>query len=116
MKTNKSNELELKEFVEQTLAQIAQGVEAGQVRIAGEDERPSFKHSSETQKSTDVTFDLTVHASKTEGSKGQLGIFVGEALGVGVKGSESERNAITNRIQFTVPMKVYTVRSPEKYQ
>jgi len=110
-----TNELELKEFIEQTLAQIAQGVEAAQERVAGEEERPSYS-TGEMQKTADVKFDLSIHSSQTGGSKGQFGIFVGEALGVGVKGSESEENSVTNRVQFAIPVKVYTVRVPEKYQ
>lgn len=107
--------MELKDFVQQTLVQIIQGVKAAQGETGrGEDERvagainpqlsaPSVKGTvtRSGQTPTPVEFDVALSVSKEKTVKGKGGFMVAE-WGLGAEGNFAKENVAIHRIKFQV--------------
>jgi len=106
-------QVELKEFVSETLKHIFAGVEDAQkacsngtinptdIQLMG-DKVQGYLHSKYSMLKT-IDFDIAVSVSKEKETKGGLGIFVG-ALGVGTQGTLDSASSTINRIKFSVPV------------
>ncbi len=96
--------IELKEFITQTLVQIKMGIDdaiEGGVMVTnkasiGKMHYHIFKN---------VDFDISVTASEIDSAKGKIGVFLGP-IGAGVEGGEEIANTSYNRIKFTVPIDI----------
>ncbi|KKK69553.1 hypothetical protein LCGC14_2932880 [marine sediment metagenome] len=112
----KDCDMELREFVKETLVQIIKGIEDAQseTKKTGAVISPSRgKLAPDTQDKVllsksggileGVAFDVAVTASDTSEKGGGVGIFVW-AVGAGVKGKSEIPNAAVSRIQFNVPV------------
>lgn len=112
--------MELKDFVEQTLVQIVQGVRAAQASldISGANAKinpttymrggeklldNSLYRQNDLQIAQMVEFDVAVTAEEGKGTKGGIGIMVG-AIGLGAQGQSDARQTSENRIKFKVPI------------
>lgn len=106
-------QVELKEFVSETLKQIFAGIEDAQkvcpngainptdIRLMG-DKAQGYLHSNYSMLKT-IDFDIAVSVSKEKETKGRLGIFVGP-IGVGAQGTSDSASSTINRIKFSVPV------------
>lgn len=111
--------MELKDFVQQTLLQIIQGVSLAQqdtgtcgAKINPTDSmRIGEKLADNSLYSTGqhlqlvqmVEFDVAVTAEEGKGTKGGVGIMVG-TIGLGAQGQSEARNTTENRIKFKIPL------------
>ncbi len=108
--------MELKDFVQQTLVQIIEGVKAAQgktgkgfegERMTGvvnpELSRPSLKGTVTRwgQTPTPVEFDVALSVSEEKTVKGKGGLMVAET-GLGAEGSFAKENVAIHRIKFQV--------------
>ncbi|MCJ8286612.1 trypco2 family protein [Halomonas sp.] len=115
--------MELKDFIRETLVQVAQGIEEASSELQdstalvnprnvsintsengrhygvfSEDKAPSPIRYVE-----EIAFDVAVHATEGTEASAKAGISVG-SVGIGGKGSSSETKSSASRIQFRVPM------------
>jgi hypothetical protein len=113
--------MELKEFVKETLVQIAEGVhEAGKElkplnaavnpshiytapHIAGDCHAELAPRSTRSRTLQEIEFDVAVTTSSENGKKAGLGIFVG-SVGIGAQDTTDEASHTLSRIRFKVPM------------
>jgi hypothetical protein len=107
----------VKEFVEDTLVQIVEGVKAAQARVvpSGAFINPKGMtfHTSQlegrrwhlqTHEVEEVVrFDLAVTSESGSGTKGGVGVFVG-AVALGSQGQSASKDLVVNRVQFAVPI------------
>ena len=94
--------LELKDFVQQTLVQIMEGVAEAQTKNkSGGNISPGRKGS--PAKIHKVRFDVAITEGLTDTGKGKAGIFVAFA-NAGVEGAVEEYSSTYNRIKFGVPV------------
>lgn len=110
--------MDLKDFVASTLTQIVEGVaqSAEAVSKAGGAVSPAFKPSTTSTErvgSTSdglntpvyaVSFDVAVVASSTDSLDGGAKLTVASVLSVGGKATTSERDEVTSRIKFMIPL------------
>jgi len=96
---------ELKDFVQQTIQEILEGVEEARENTAEEAE-PNYSHTD-----TEVHFDLAVTSSQTGGTSGKFGIGVAKVVEMGIEGQEGEENTATNRVQFSIPLQIKPIPS-----
>lgn len=111
--------MELKDFIQQTLLQIIQGVSSAQhdpsVGVAkinptehmrGGDkllDNSLYSVGQHLQLAQMVEFDVAVTAEEGKGTKGGVGIMVG-TIGLGAQGQSEARNTTENRIKFKIPL------------
>lgn len=106
--------LELKDFVHQTLVQIAKGVNAAGEEIVGMGgaipEKFSAYGSGVMKSQRDgpavvhiVDFDVAITTLQSEGVEGGAGIFVA-FLTAGGKGKYEEQSSTISRVKFPVPI------------
>lgn len=115
--------MELKDFIRETLVQIAQGIEEASSQLQDSEalvnprnvsinQSANAKHYgvlSENKENSplrfveEITFDVAVHATEGTEASAKAGISVG-SIGIGGKGSSSETKSSESRIQFRVPM------------
>lgn len=110
--------MELKEFIRETLAQIAAGVEAAQteVRDAGgfvnpahrtgkqEPDKSHFGSLTSGQNIFLVDFDVTVTVAEATETDGKAKLNVAGFLNLGTGGQSNASSTATNRISFKVPL------------
>lgn len=110
--------MELKEFIRETLAQIAAGVEASQteVRDAGgfvnpahrtgkqEHDKSHFGSLTSGQNIFLVDFDVSVTVLEATETKGKAKLNVAGLLNLGTGGQSNASSTATNRITFKVPL------------
>lgn len=110
--------MELKDFIRETLAQIAAGVEAAQteVRDAGGFVNPAHRPGKQEQDKSHfgsltsgqniflVDFDLTVTVIEATGTEGKAKLNVAGLLSLGTGGQSNASSSATNRISFKVPI------------
>lgn len=102
--------MELREFVRETLVQVIAGVEEAQAAVveSGATVAPSGQGHRDLQSlNRDIEFDVAVIAQEGKATKGGIGIAVG-VLALGSQGASDHRNAITNRVKFSVPVALPT--------
>jgi hypothetical protein len=114
------NAMKLSEFVEQTLTQILEGVEAAQKRAPdlGGSVNPIPSIAPPGQQATEstrqrihtVSFDVALTTTDVSGKGGGIGVAVG-VFGVGGKAQASESSTSASRVQFEVPIAL--PREPE---
>ena len=108
--------LELKDFVRETLLQIAQGVAEAQRALTGTtaevnppvsrrfDAKTSNYGDSQSGKPIfSVEFDVAVTATEGTATKGGIGVVAG-VLAVGSQGQSNAANSSVSHIKFMVPM------------
>jgi hypothetical protein len=107
----------VKEFVEDTLVQIVEGIKAGQERIGPSgafinQKGMSFqipqlegrRYNSQTfEVEEHVRFDLAVTIESGTGTKGGVGVFLG-GVTLGAQGQSANKDLVVNRVQFNVPI------------
>ena len=110
--------MELKEFIQETLAQIAAGVEAAQteVRDAGGFVNPAHRTGKQDQSNSHfgslmsgqniflVDFDVTVTVMEATETEGKAKLSVAGLLNLGTGGQSNASSSATNRISFKVPL------------
>lgn len=110
--------LELKDFIRETLAQIAAGVEAAQteVRDAGGFVNPAHRVWKQDQDKSHfgslvsgqniflVDFDVTVTVVEATETDGKAKLNVAGLLSLGTGGQSNASSSATNRISFKVPI------------
>lgn len=110
--------MELKEFICETLSQIAAGVEAAQteVRDAGGFVNPAHRVGKQEQDKAYfgvltsgqniflVDFDVTVSVVEATETEGKARLNVGGFVNLGTGGQSSTSSTETNRISFKVPL------------
>ena len=110
--------MELKEFIRETLAQIAAGVEAAQteVRDAGGFVNPAHRTGKQEQDKSHfgsltsgqniflVDFDVTVTVIEATETEGKAKLNVAGLLNLGTGGQSNASSTATNRISFKVPL------------
>jgi len=110
--------VELKEFIRETLAQIAAGVEAAQteVRDAGGFVNPAHRTGKQEQDKSHfgsltsgqniflVDFDVTVTVIEATETEGKAKLNVAGLLNLGTGGQSNASSTATNRISFKVPL------------
>lgn len=114
----KEMSVELKEFIRETLAQIAAGVEAAQteVRDAGGFVNPAHRTGKQEQDKSHfgslmsgqniflVDFDVTVTVIEATETEGKAKLNVAGLLNLGTGGQSNASSTATNRISFKVPL------------
>jgi hypothetical protein len=112
--------MNLKEFVQHALVQVAQGIEGANTDLKDSDALVNPQHvevkgdNSRAYGFVDedhiptrtvelIQFDVAVSAEKAKGSEGGIGIMVG-SVGLGAKGKSDISNSSQSRIQFSIPM------------
>lgn len=110
--------MELKDFVRETLTQIAQGIQESlePVREAGGYSNPAIRTQPKTTDSSHfasmgagrnvflVDFDVAVSVSEEAGSNAEAKLKVASFLSLGAGGDSSKQSSATNRISFKVPL------------
>lgn len=110
--------MELKDFIRETLAQIAAGVEAAQteVRDAGgfvnpahrigrqDSDKSHFGSLTSGQNIFLVDFDVTVTVVEATETEGKAKLNVAGLLNLGTGGQSNASSTATNRISFKVPL------------
>ena len=110
--------MELKEFITETLAQIAAGVEAAQteVRDAGGFVNPAHRAGKQEQDKSHfgsltsgqniflVDFDVTVTVIEATETEGKAKLNVAGLLNLGTGGQSNASSTAINRISFKVPL------------
>ena len=109
--------VDLKDFIASTLIQIVEGVaqSAEAVSKVGGAVNPAFQPSSSTERfgSTKdglntpvyaVSFDVAVVASSTDSLDAGAKLTVASVFSVGGKATTSERDEVTSRIKFMIPL------------
>src|SRR2546423_6050458 len=114
----------VKEFVEDTLVQIVEGVQAAQMRIAKSgaainrygmtmvsSQLDGRRYDPETREVEElVRFDIAVTVEGGTGTRGGVGVFLGP-VALGSQGQSSNKDAQVSRVQFAVPI-VYPETAP----
>ncbi|NOR70384.1 MAG: hypothetical protein GQ532_11950 [Methylomarinum sp.] len=116
--------MELKDFIRETLVQVAKGIEeAGselqdstamvkpknvQVDDSGNAKHFGYLHTEDSKHTfldsvQAIEFDVSVHAQEGTEASAKGGISVG-SIGFGAKGSSTETKSSESRIKFKVPM------------
>ncbi len=108
--------MELRDFVKETLVQIAEGVSEAQERAdsLGAHVNPRLTRSSnyasqqgflnsESGAAQVVGFDVALTVTEGTGTKGGIGIFAG-AVSLGSSGQSSAENSSVSRVKFSVPL------------
>jgi len=106
--------MELKDFVSETLKQVMEGVKMAQEKAAevgGTINPQGFVVPGKSMPMNTglsitgqmIDFDIVVSTQDTDKAKGGVGIFVGE-IGIGVKGEAESQSTAVNRIRFSVPV------------
>ena len=108
--------MDLREFVSQTLIQIAGGVKDAQVLVEDYDAIVNPKlHTSHEQASKQgllhsddmfipiVQFDVALTVVESTGTKGGIGVFAG-AIHLGSSGQSQAENTSVSRVRFSVPL------------
>jgi hypothetical protein len=106
--------MELKDFVSETLVQVMQGVKMAQDKAAEFGGTVNPKGFVNSEKSTPrnpvndlvaqlISFDIVVSTHDADKAKGGVGVFVGE-VGIGVRGEAESQSTAVNKIQFSVPI------------
>ena len=110
-----ANNIELKEFIKETIIQIVEGVSepknaveelgyiVGPIVIPDKPSVASPRRSNGVGRVEDIEFDIAVEAKAGTETKGKLSILAG-ALGVGAEGGSKNETNTTNRIKFSVPI------------
>jgi hypothetical protein len=111
--------MDLKDFVSQTLIQIATGVNEAhaQVKELGGAVNPSLNSGHETASKLGflytkdsamapiVQFDVALTVTEGTGTKGGIGIFAG-AVNLGSSGQSQNEQSSVSRVKFAVPLKL----------
>jgi hypothetical protein len=108
--------MDLKDFITQTLVQIAEGVSASEERITqlggqvnpyiSSDHKEMGKHGILWASGLAVhiiEFDVALTANSGTGTKGGIGIFSG-AVNLGSSGESRSESSSVSRVRFTVPL------------
>lgn len=108
--------MELKQFIHETLVQIAQGVHEAQRGVASTGARISpatdansaavrerFVYVPRVGFVEKVTFDVAVTTTESESSSGGAGILVA-SIGLGVRGESGAASEAVSRISFSIPV------------
>jgi hypothetical protein len=110
--------MDLKEFVTQTLCQIAEGTKAAQdvVHASGGAVNPHLNTGTEILSkagflwssdgiATNVQFDVALTVTEGTGTKGGIGIFAG-AVNLGSSGQSRAENTSISHVKFSVPLRL----------
>lgn len=108
--------MDLKDFISQTLVQIAEGVSDSSVRINELGGRVNPHVTSEHKELSRhgmlwssgsavhvVSFDVALTVNTGTGTKGGIGIFAG-AVNLGSSGESKAESSSVSRVSFTVPL------------
>ncbi len=108
--------MELKDFISQTLTEIATGVKAAQSSTIDMIINPKYQpYHRDTNRAAGysvgdtgtqifaVDFDVAVEASEAKGGKASIAVF-GGLFGAGAGLNKEEQNKFQNRIRFSVPV------------
>jgi len=107
----------VKEFVEDTLVQIVEGVKAAQERIGSSNAFINLKgmtfqtnqlegrrwNPQTLELEERVRFDLAITNESGTGTKGGVGVFLG-SVALGSQGQSANKDVILNRVQFSIPI------------
>jgi hypothetical protein len=114
--------VDLKTFVTETIAEIVEGVQEAQARVAdtGALVNPSLANEDGAAKAglinawgayaQMVKFDVALTATEGTGTKGGIGVVVG-GITLGSSGQSKTESSAVSRVQFVVPI---TLPSPKK--
>jgi hypothetical protein len=97
-------QLELRDFVSETIKQVIDGVVAAQQYATGK--KASVNPQTDRYRlptPQSISFDVAITAAKGTKTQGGIAVFTG-AFGLGSKGQSERSNEIVNRIQFSVPV------------
>jgi hypothetical protein len=114
--------MELKEFISQTLVQIAEGISEANEQLSASDAVVNPPNVSVSNSSSNplygtikkdfestftpvqkIDFDISVTATKGSGTNGGIKIGIG-TISLGSEGRSENENQANNRIKFSVPM------------
>lgn len=112
--------MELKDFVQASLIQIAKGIEGAAADLSGttaqinpknvyvnSEQRQNYGRLMSSKEYAPIVelveFDVSVHASEGTERSGGVGISIG-SVGIGVGGKENENTKSESRIRFKVPV------------
>jgi hypothetical protein len=110
--------MELKDFVKESLTQIAQGINESieEVRESGGYVNPASRVDTKNTDSSHfsalgegrnvflVDFDIAVSVEEKEGTKAEAKLKVASILSLGAGGNSDHKSSATNRISFKVPL------------
>jgi hypothetical protein len=108
--------MDIKDFVKESLMQIADSINEANVELdgkgtyipsgdmIGEGVLYSAIKGSETRHFMKVEFDLAVTVSQEHGKSGGTGLSIASLANVGIKGDNKEGKEEISRIKFMVPM------------
>lgn len=109
--------MELKDFVAETLKQIVAGVSSAQqdIKEKGATVNPhgiqmasGILYATDRQNANSVQmidFDISLIATQDNELKGGIGVFFG-SIGLGAQGKSDTGSSATNRVKFSVPLKL----------
>ncbi|MBJ7575469.1 hypothetical protein [Luteimonas sp. MC1828] len=109
--------MDLKDFVSQTLVQIATGVKDAQAQVKdlGGTVNPSlnsghelagklgFLYTRDSSMAPVVQFDVALTVAEGSGTKGGIGVFAG-AVNLGSSGQSQSEQSSVSRVKFAVPL------------
>lgn len=93
--------MDLKEFVEQSIIQITEGVRAGQKHI---EENKHGNGVMEIPKT--ISFDIAVVSDNSTTKDGKAALSVANLINVGGNSNKSSTNTNTNRISFNISLDI----------
>lgn len=96
--------MDLQTFIERTITDIAAGLNKSSQDIIDK----SIGGGISDLQHMNVEFDIAVAASSENGTQADGKVTVLSVIGIGGKVSEKEMSQYTNRIKFTVPLKLKT--------
>lgn len=94
--------MELKEFIKETIAQIAEGIREGQKYIDDND----YGDGISDEKGKEINFDVAVFTESEEQAGVGGKISVASVFSLGADGKEIQKNTNHSRIQFKLFLKV----------
>ena len=108
--------MELKDFIEEALTQIVEGVKSAQDKAK---EQNAFISPAGVRTNNDnnmrievcgkniplhqIDFEIALTSSEGKGNKGGIGVFLGN-IGLGTQGTSENNNTSMTRIRFSVPI------------
>ncbi len=95
--------MELKEFIKQTIIEIAEGIDEGHQHV-----KQKFKGEGVQNGYRNISFDIAITSNDEEKSEKGAKLFVAQVFGVGTSSENKSKNENINRIKFDLHVHVNT--------